>query len=573
MDDATRIRIRKRLVPYSILIFAVWPVFATLTAAIEFRQIPYLAVSWQVALLGAAAGTLLLLPDFIVIGSGLGFFAIVLYSIFDHRELLRSTERFIFEPALLFVAVILGTALFYPSIIGLSSMALLHGLSFWVAILTLAGFLCLGCAFLARTGARHIVFGSILTFGLLAPLPVTLRSSFIPIHFYVYAPKPPPLVLLGLDSLSQHDDLNALRSWAVQHGGTWYSKPVPPGLITNSVWTSLLTMKPVREHGVFHVFQSYSFNHRSDNVVSQAKESGYWTVSVFTDQLTCWVGSTFGFDEDRSGAVGWRQLATSLVSNSSLLLPVFRPVLPRLPLSAAPNNHAGTFTYDIDRELNEIFTYSHAKGPVLVAAHTTYLHSPVYPRITELSWTEWIDVVRAPVKLLRDRSFDWQDADRPTDPIPLRRWKVRRLQKAVMNSLERTEFIQSGGKLALFSDHGDRAGITLQNFTDAKYHRILLITFGLQAKNPEAPMSLIEVVSLLGVKPKTGSLPARLEFTLTEAAQWPLLAKTARPQWNGTVQLDENLLKATFRTLKSYEPWAQPDAEKPNHVKSIASLP
>ena len=72
-----------------------------------------------------------------------------------------------------------------------------------------------------------------------------------------------------------------------------------PGLLTDSVWTSLL----IRQGAwVFNVFQSVQDKDAAQGLISEAKALGYWTVSVFPDQLTCWVGAKPSFDENRSGA-------------------------------------------------------------------------------------------------------------------------------------------------------------------------------------------------------------------------------------------------------------------------------
>ena len=68
------------------------------------------------------------------------------------------------------------------------------------------------------------------------------------------------------------------------------------------------------------------------------------------------------------------------------------------------SNHAGTFTYDRIEEPREILTAQHQSKRVFVAARTTYLHLPAYPRATELSHDEWKNVLTAPVKSLRDRN-------------------------------------------------------------------------------------------------------------------------------------------------------------------------
>jgi hypothetical protein len=540
------------LKPYSLIVFLLWPLFTVGMAAIEFRQVPYFAVPWTMAFAGSAAGAALLFPDFLIVGVLCGGVAAIAFASMSAFGLLSTSYR-LYEPLLLFLSSLFWTSILFPTVTSMAAMALFHELPYFAVVLLLAGIVCLGCFIVARRNTWHIVLALVMSLGLLPSLSAVGRSKITPWN----TPQEPPLVLLGLDSLSQHDDLTPLKSWSAEQGGTWYSKPVPPGLLTNSVWTSLLTERYVKNHGVFHVFQSASNEHAVGGLIARAKALGYWTISVFPDQLTCWVGSNLPFNESKSGPPGWRQLAISFVSNASVLLPLIRTLSAPIPFSPAPANQAGTFTYDLNRELREILTAQHSVKRVFVAAHTTYLHSPVYPRATELSRAEWKRILRAPAKSLRDRSLDWQDVDLPSDAIPLRKWKLRRLQVAVTRALADTRFLERGGQLVLFSDHGDRAGMTVRNFTNEKYHRVMLVTFGLPSRKHDTPISLLDVGSLLGLNPGSLRFEPRVEFTLADPVQWPSIAKTAKPRFDGTIELNQDLLKAIFQGLRTHTPWVE----------------
>jgi hypothetical protein len=63
---------------------------------------------------------------------------------------------------------------------------------------------------------------------------------------------------------------------------------------------------------------------------------------------------------------------------------------------------------------------------------------------------EWKKILSAPVKSLRDRSLDWQDVDLVSDAIPLRKWKLRRLQDAVTRAWADTQFLYRGGQVVGF---------------------------------------------------------------------------------------------------------------------------
>lgn len=545
----TRESFQKRLRPYGITIFVLWPLVTIWITAAELRHLPYYSLPWSLSLLGATAGTLLFLPDFIFIGLLIWIFGISLFSALSEKGMLRCPRPLLYEPWSLFLAVLLVTSLFYPGVMGFQSFVFLHQFPFWGVILILTITLLLLSVRLAAPHTWLKVFLIILACGCLPTIGVTLRNR-MPV---ISEPEKPPLVLLGLDSLSHSDDLTLLQSWSATHGGIWYTKPVAPGLLTNSVWTSLLTQSYVHDHGIFHTFQSLPDADKKVTLVSQAKAQDYWTVSVFPDQMTCFVGSKFGFDDDRSGALGWRQIVTSLASNSSVLLPLFRPVLPRLPFSPAPPNQAGAFTYDLEREISNIFSARHSSKKVFVTAHTTYLHSPLYPRTMEMSWEEMKNVFTARAKSLRDRSFDWQDVDLPTDPVKLRQWKLQHLQKILIQVVEQTRFLQREGQLLLISDHGDRAGLTLENFTEERYHRVILITFNLPKKDPSAPISLLDTGNFLGFN-KPSFLPI-VEYTNSTPDDWGRLGGSTQISFDGHVLFDEGILNRIFQTLKTHTPW------------------
>ena len=312
-------------------------------------------------------------------------------------------------------------------------------------------------------------------------------------------------------------------------------------------------MKPVREHGVFHTFQSRPDGSGS-SLIKEARRQGYYTVSVFPNQLTCWVGSDFAFDENRSGPVGWRQLATNLVENASILLPLVKPLLPRLPFSSVPPNHEGSFTYSIKREFNEIFCQSSPGQPTLVVGHSTYLHVPAYPLYLDLSWEECKRVLRSPAFQLNDRSFFWQDKDHLDDAIPLHQWKLQHVQTVLTETIERSRFLERGGKMVLLSDHGDRAGISPDNFQEERFHNVMFATFNLPVRQQDLPISTMDSGSLLGLVEREPFDPV-VEFALGEPSEWPPLVQSAQPTWSGRVHLNQKLLSAIFGRLHGHRPW------------------
>jgi hypothetical protein len=535
----------------------IWPIITVAGASIALTRLPYYPFSVRDALLSALVGTALRLPEMLLAGAaffGLSWCIFRRLGAADHRGR-AGAARLAVEPLLMLLAVIAGVSLWYPAVLSQPLLSPLAPVPAAVAVLLIGGVVLLGAAVTGRSGKRLRLAAALIGAGVLSPGPLWARAALEP-----FIGSPSTLVLLGLDSMSHGDDLTPFSGWVKRVGGTWYERAVAPGLLTNAVWTSILTMQPVREHGVFHTFQRFPVETAA--LIAAARAQGYRTVSVFPDQLTCTVGSSAGFDEDRSGPAGWRQLLLPAIANSSFLLPILTPALPRRWHGASLPNEAGTFTYDVRREIRSILRGGAPGQRTLVAAHLTYTHLGAYPRSAELAWAEIWRLARAPAGTIRDRSFDWQDEDLPTDPLPLHRWKLEHLQRVIEAEVEASEYLEGGGRLVVFSDHGDRVGLTLETFTEERYHHVLLATFGLGARCPQAPISLIDIGSLIGLS--GGGAAPSVEFTIPPEAMWPSLVRTARLRWSGDVDLDVGALAGVFTGLRRHDPWPL--------VKSVPSL-
>jgi len=446
----------------------------------------------------------------------------------------------------MFVAIVTGASIWYPAVLGQPLFVLLNGVPVAGVVALLIGGVVLGACFAGRPGKRVRLAVALIVFGALSPVPLIVRTAFEGV-----IGRRPDVVVLGIDSVSHDDGHAQISDWVNARGGVWYTKAVAPGLLTNPVWTSVLTMQPLRAHGVFHAFQHLP--PAVPRFISAARAAGYRTVSVFPDQFTTAVGSRAGFDEDRSGPVGWRQLLLATVADNSLLLPLLKPALPRLWPSPSPWNHAGTFTYDVRREVRAILRAGSRTHRTLVAAHLTYAHIRAYPATMDLSWEEVWSIARSPAGAIRDRTFDWQDVDRLSDPVPLNAWKLRHLQRVIASEVDTSRFLADGGQLVLFSDHGNRAGLSLDTFGQERYYRVLLATVGLPARCPQEPISLIDIGSLVGLA-ETRAEPS-VEFAIAPEGLWPALVQTARLRWPGDVELDEGSLAEIFSGLRRYDPW------------------
>ena len=536
----------QRLVRHAQVVGIAWPLLIVVAASVEATRLPYYSVTWPQAFQAALLGLVLLTTDVVIAGA-----AFCALSFFVFRRFGRTARRgvhLVFEPILLFAAIAWGASLWYPSLLTHLLFGPLAYFPVWLVTL-IAGVLVVGGAcLLGRPQSRPTLVIVLVAVGISAPVPALLAERLRLTEY-----ETPALVILGLDSISQSDDVSRLREWIEDRDGTWYTRAVAPGLLTNPVWTSVLTLTPVHEHGVFHTFQSLGAN--EPRLLRAARAHGYHTVSLFSDQLTCAIGSDAGFDDDRSGPVGWRQLMLPLVQNASVLIPLWKPALPRIYSMAAPPNQAGTFTYSLRRDLREILRSGVAGRRVLAAAHLTYLHLPSYPRYFDLTWGEIGKVAKTTAASVRDRSFDWQDQDRASDPVPLRAWKLQNLQRIVTDEVAASGLVARGGRLVVFSDHGDRQGLTAETFRDPRFHHVILATINLPPRSPGAPVSLIDIASLAGlVDGRTVEDPA-VEFVLGRPELWPTLVSSARLHWSGTVTLSPVLLSRMLEGLMRHEPW------------------
>ena len=535
-----------RLATHALLVSLAWPLLIVVAASAEATRLPYYSVTWLQALQATLVGTALISTDVVIAGIVFCLLSVFIFGRFGRTA--PGKAHALCEPLLLFVALGWGASLWYPSLLTHLLFAPLGNCPVWLATLIAGSIVVGGASLIGQRHKRLALVVVLLSAGIAAPAPALLAER---IRLASY--ETPALVVLGLDSISHTDDVSRLREWTQEQGGTWYTRAVTPGLLTNSVWASVVTLTPVREHGVFHTFQSLGSN--EPRLLQAARAQGYHTVSFFPDQLTCAIGSEAGFDEDRSGPVGWRQLILPLVQNASVLIPLWKPALPRISSMAAPPNQGGTFTYSLRRDIREILRSGSKRRRVFAAAHLTYLHLPTYPRYVDLSWSGIRKVATAPAASIRDRSFDWQDRDRPSDPVPLRAWKLNTLQRIVTEEVSSSGLLERGGRLLVFSDHGDRVGLSADTFKDPRFHHVILTTFNLPPRSPEQPVSLIDIASLTGLIDERLVAEPAVEFVLAPPQIWPTLVSTARLHWSGTVSLDPLKLATILKGLMRHEPW------------------
>jgi hypothetical protein len=174
---------------------------------------------------------------------------------------------------------------------------------------------------------------------------------------------------------------------------------------------------------------------------------------------------------------------------------------------------------------------------------------------------------------VRDWSFNWQDRHVSPDGFELRTWKAKRLMTAVGAAVERTHFLapDRGGQLLVLADHGERVGLNPNTFWKAEYHHVPLLTVGLPARpDPAAPISLLDVSSLIGLAPDDVPHDPAVEFIMAPPAQWPQLVRTVQLAWDGSVSLDPTLMAQVFRGLRLHRPWPE---QHPAQVYLVFAAP
>lgn len=513
-------------------------------------------------ILACAVGAVRMFPEWLVVGSSLLLLSVLGFAAGAKFERKRASHRRpappLVEPFLLAFAGLTAVVLEYPSVLRHPFLTPLRGLSVTVATallvaITLLGALALGGKNGGRVGAL-LMAASIALFVFAA-----WRLSLSPPIDETGGAPSNQTVLFGIDSMSQADEHSVLKSSVARLAGTWYERPVPPGLLTNSVWPAIVLDRPVRETGVFLVFQTPDWEGASFNLVETARERGCRTLAMFSTRFSFYLGRDAGFEVDRSGPRGWLQLATAYVKDGSVFLPVALARVGPIPGAISPANHSGTFSYDLRRDVHSILTSGTASGCSLIGAHLDYMHQTAFPPFSEMTASERRAVRSARVDLVRDLTFSWQPPIVTGDPLDIERWKLANLQRVIVAELERTRFLSSekANRLVLFSDHGNRRRINDDNFGDPRYHRVIFVTFGIPPRDPEDPISLLDISSMLGYADAARkSADPVVEYTNVTAEEWGELSRSARLLSNGRVLLDGTIVRGAGARLKGFRPYA-----------------
>jgi len=564
---------RRRLLPHALVIFLFWPAISVISAAVTLKGQPLTAtVPWAFTLLGLSAAALHMVPEFLAVGAILLIVSTALFGGLRAGPKGLSFPGWIsllVEPVVVMLALFCGLALEYPALLRHPALVVLRSVSTGIA--TIAVFVAFGLllAYLVERRMRP-VWPTIALVSLLVPAGWGAGLG----HRWYESGKARSgtIVVLGLDSISQQDDVSLLRSVTREFSGTWYEKAVTPGLLTNSSWPAIILHRPVHESGVFLIYQKVDWSRSPFQLVRRASEAGCATSSFFSDQFTTYVGSTAGFARDRSGPKGWLQLGTAELKNGSVFLPIALMLLPSIPTARTPANQSGTFAFDLRREIDEILTEGTGRC-TFVAGHLDYLHQPLYPRYSDLTAKERTIVRGSRVEALEDLSLDWQFPVIAGDDLQLYSWKTKRLQRILAQELRATGFLDPShrNRLVLFSDHGNRRGLTDENFGRVRYHRVIFVTFGVARRDPLLPISLLDISELVGFPDPSRPGPASpiVEYTNARGDEWRLLMQTARLHSNGEISLDPAILSQIGKRLRGYAPYAPNPAYFPAPAETL----
>ncbi len=557
-----RIEARRRLLPHAAAVFVLWPIASILSSARLLFEHPVGAgVPAGALLAGSAIGALWMAPEWLLVGICAFLLSVLLFSGISAALPFPAVERrrgTIAEPLLAAVAGVSGVALEYPAVLRHPALIPLRSLSVAAASGILVGFaLAFGFALGWRQRGRR---GALLTTAAAALLVLLgWRASRPPATPKSERAGRGQTVLFGIDSLSQTDDVSILREGVRRLGGVWYERPVPPGLLTNSVWPAIVMDRPVSETGVFLVFQTPDWDGASFNVVRRARELGCRTYAMFSSRITFYLGSEAGFEVDLSGPRGWLHYATSFVKDGSAFLPIVLPHLREIPGAITPANQTGTFSYDLRREVHSVLTAGARSPCAFIAEHLDYLHQTAYPRYSELTSTERAAVREARAREIRDVSLDWQPPVVTADPLSVEKWKLRRLQTVVLEEIERSGFLapEKSNRLILFSDHGSRRRLNEGNFGDPRYHRVVFATFGVAPRDPNEPMSLLDIPEMIGLadESRPGRADPVVEYANATGDEWKALMKSARLYVNGRVSLDPAIVRRIGERLQGFRPY------------------
>ena len=529
---------KQRLVPHALSWMLLWPAAAAVSASMDADE-RVLYPFWK-ALGLSGLGLLVLRPQLLAVCAVLTVTTACLFGLPSSRP--APLRLYLFEPVVFGVAVVAAAALRFPAILHHAFLLPLRPLPTWVALALLAVF---AFALIAARAVEEPRSGRRAALAL-APAGLALGLG---LHGGAAGRVPTDgprgsVLLIGLDSVSAGDVAGGPLEALAKEGGRSYPAAVTPALLTNSVWATILLSEPPERHGVLIGLQDWSLDGGGTTLTARARAAGLTTVAIFPNRSTTWTGARGGFDLDRGGALGWHQMSTAWLKNSSVLLPLLLPLMPEIPGARTPSNQVDTFSYDLASDLGRILETG--DGRRFVAAHITFLHESRYPSFPEMTPEERRRVLRAPAGRVFDDSFNWLHEDEPDAPIPLRRFKWARLQETLTAYLRSSGVLEParGNVVVVFADHGPRFGLTQETFCEARFWHVPLLTWGDRSSlHVEAPLSLADVDRIAGLgAPAAVRVPPRVTFASVSPTDWASLVAGTKPRRDGSTELPRDVV-------------------------------
>ena len=96
-------------------------------------------------------------------------------------------------------------------------------------------------------------------------------------------------------------------------------------------------------------------------------------------------------------------------------------------------------------------------------------------------------------------------------------------------------------------------------------------TVGLPARSdPDAPISLLDVVNLVGLAPDEPAHDPAVELAMPGRLDWVDLTRTVKLGWDGSVSFDPALMARVFHALRMHRPWPE---QRPAQVYLVFASP
>jgi len=267
----------RRILPNLVFFFLLWPLAAAFSATLDLKAQPATArLPWGATFALLLQAETRIASEFLFVAVLLALSSCVVFALlarFD-RDDSRRARRWV-EPFLFACAMLAGIALEYPAVLTNPLLGGLRPISIRAAMILVTVLpLLTGLFFGLRAGGARSAAAWAASAAVLVALAWSVART--PALREAHTSPSGSVVILGIDSLSQADDLSTLRDFARAKGGAWYPRAVSPGLLTNPVWAAVLQHRPVRETGIWEIFMTVDWRSVPFDLVREAHRKGRW---------------------------------------------------------------------------------------------------------------------------------------------------------------------------------------------------------------------------------------------------------------------------------------------------------